>query len=121
MPGVDERPPVWVGHVVMTVPDVPRSATFWTEIGVREVFESDDIAIFELRGGTHLLLLPGDPVTQAPFDLMVDDLDATHARLSALRLDVAPIDGNDVHRFFTVRDPDGATVTVNDSHVVGPV
>jgi hypothetical protein len=101
----------------MNTANVARAATFWTTIGVREVFQRDDLAIFELRGGTHLLLFPGEPAAQAPFDLMVDDLDATHARFAGAGLEVAPIDKNDVHRWFTVRDPDGAVVTVNDSHV----
>ena len=105
----------------MTTPDVRRAASFWTTIGMRSIFEGDDMAIFELRGGTHLLLFPGDAVAQAPFDLMVDDLDATQARFANAGLDVEPIDKNTVHRWFTVRAPDGAAVTVNDSHVAGPV
>jgi catechol 2,3-dioxygenase-like lactoylglutathione lyase family enzyme len=119
MPGVDERPPVWIGHVVMTTPDLARSASFWTKIGMREVFVGDDITIFELRGGTHLLLFPGEAEPQAPFDLMVDDLDATHARFADAGLDISTIGANNNHRWFTVREPSGAVVTVNDTHV-GP-
>jgi hypothetical protein len=57
MPGVDERPPVWVGHVVMAATDVVRTARFWDAIGLRSVYAGDDMAIFELRGGT-----PSGPV-----------------------------------------------------------
>ncbi len=84
---------------------------------MREVERDDNFAIFELRGGTHLLLFPGEAVTEASFDLMVDDLEATHKRLADAGLDVAPIGTEPHHRAFTVHDPSGAAVTVRDSHV----
>jgi catechol 2,3-dioxygenase-like lactoylglutathione lyase family enzyme len=117
MPGVDERPPVWVGHIVMYSADVARAASFWATIGMREIFLGDEISIFELRGGTHLLVFPGEPAAEAPFDLMVDDLDATRARLADAGLDVSDVSTESNHRAFTVCDPDGATVTIRDSHV----
>ena len=51
---VDERPPVWVGHLVLNVSDLSRSVEFWHEIGMRQVEKNDDVAMLELRGGTHL-------------------------------------------------------------------
>ncbi len=111
---------------MLTVSDLRRSAEWWRSLGMRPVFDSDDeIAIFELRGGTHLLLFPGDtprPGTDAPFDLMVDDIDATHAAWQARGL--APSELSHAagdHLRFTVRDPDGYTLSVFNSHVVGPV
>jgi hypothetical protein len=93
---------------------------------MRSVYSGDDIVIFELRGGTHLLLFPGGdpprPGATAPFDLMVDDLDTTRADWSARGLAptaMATAPGD--HRTFTVTDPDGYVLTVFDSHVVGPV
>src|SRR5207244_3295986 len=72
---MDERPPVWVGHVVLNVSDVSRSVEFWREIGMRPVEQNEHVAVLELRGGTHLVLVPGTPHPGgAPFDLMVDDL-----------------------------------------------
>jgi catechol 2,3-dioxygenase-like lactoylglutathione lyase family enzyme len=121
MPGVDERPPVWIGHVAHTVTDVARAADFWVTLGMREVWRDDEIAIMELRGGTHLLLFPGPAAEQIDFDVMVDDLDAMHTRLHANGIDVSEIRTDRHHRAFTAREPDGATVTVNDSHVEGPV
>ena len=47
--------------------------------------KGSEVAIFELRGGTHLVLIakseivPGD----APFDLMVEDLRTTHRRAAS--------------------------------------
>jgi catechol 2,3-dioxygenase-like lactoylglutathione lyase family enzyme len=120
---MDERPAVWIGHEVLTVHDVERSAEFWHSIGMREVDRSPHVAIMELRGGTHLVIVPGTPApgTEAPFDLMVDDLDATHARWSALGLHPSEIEHDAIHSHFTVDDPDGYRVTVNSSHVVGTV
>jgi catechol 2,3-dioxygenase-like lactoylglutathione lyase family enzyme len=119
---VDERPPVWVGHVVLNVSDLDRSAKFWTAIGMRMVEQNPHVAVLELRGGTHLVLVPGEAQAGgAPFDLMVDDLDATHRAWRRQGLDVSDIDRGRIHDAFTVADPDGYVVPVNSSHVVGAV
>src|SRR4029079_5491426 len=77
---MDERPPVWVGHLVLNVSGLSRAVEFWREIGMRQVEKNDHVAVLELRGGTHLVLVPGTPHPgPAPFDLMVEDLEVTHA------------------------------------------
>jgi catechol 2,3-dioxygenase-like lactoylglutathione lyase family enzyme len=123
MAAMEGRPPVWVGHVVLTVDDVDSSADFWHGIGMREVERNPHVAVLELRGGTHLVLVPGDPPgeTDAPFDVMVEDLDETHEEWKARGLDPSPIERGRIHAAFTVRDPNGYRVTVNSSHVVGEV
>jgi catechol 2,3-dioxygenase-like lactoylglutathione lyase family enzyme len=120
---VDGRPSVWIGHAVLTVGDVDRSADYWQRLGMREVERNVHVAVLELRGGTHLVLVPGTPADDAevPFDLMVDDLDAAHAEWKARGLDPSPIERGRIHAAFTMRDPDGYRVTVNSSHVVGEV
>jgi catechol 2,3-dioxygenase-like lactoylglutathione lyase family enzyme len=120
---VDGRPSVWIGHAVLTVGDVDRSADYWQRLGMREVERNDHVAVLELRGGTHLVLVPGTPAEDAevPFDLMVDDLDEVHAEWKARGLDPSPIERGRIHAAFTMRDPDGYRVTVNSSHVVGEV
>jgi catechol 2,3-dioxygenase-like lactoylglutathione lyase family enzyme len=119
---MDGRPPVWIGHAVLAVDDVNRSAEFWRELGMREVERNQETAVLELRGGTHHLLLLGSPdAGDAPFDLMVEDLDATHGKWSAQGLDPSPIERGRFHTFFTVRDPNGYLVKVYSSHVVGEV
>jgi len=114
---------VWIGHAVLTVSDVDRAAAFWRAIGMREVERNPHVAVLELRGGTHLVLVPGAPSesADAPFDLMVEDLDATHADWERQGFDVTPIEQGRIHAAFVVRDPDGNAVTVNSSHVVGDV
>jgi catechol 2,3-dioxygenase-like lactoylglutathione lyase family enzyme len=114
---------VWIGHAVLRVADVGRSADYWTGLGLREVERNEHVAVLELRGGTHLVLVPG-PVPDdhdAPFDLMVEDLDATHADWSARGLAPSAVEHGRIHDAFTVHDPDGYVVTVNSSHVVGEV
>ena len=109
---------------MLPVTDVARSAGFWDSVGLRDIHRGDDIAIFELRGGTHLILFPnpsGISPGDAPFDLMVDDLVATHADWAAKGLEPSAIAHDEIHDSFTVRDPDGYVVTVNNSHVAGPV
>jgi catechol 2,3-dioxygenase-like lactoylglutathione lyase family enzyme len=122
---MDERPPVWIGHAVLQVSDLEESAEFWREIGTREIERNENVAIFELRGGTHLILVPGEPPDdvdpELPFDLMVDDLETTHEQWQARGLDPSPIETGRNHSAFSVRDPDGYKVKVNSSHVVGPV
>jgi hypothetical protein len=89
----------------------------------REVGRNQQIAVLELRGGTHLVLRPGAPSdsTDAAFDLMVDDIDATHAEWERLGLDVSEITRGRIHSGFVLRDPDGHNITINRSHVVGDV
>jgi len=120
---VDERPPLWIGHAVLRVSDVNRSADFWRDVGMREVERNPHVAVLELRGGTHLVLVPGTPApdTDAPFDLMVEDLEATREQWQSLGLDPSPIEQGRIHAAFRVCDPDGYRVTVNSSHVVGTV
>jgi catechol 2,3-dioxygenase-like lactoylglutathione lyase family enzyme len=120
---MDGRPAVWIGHTVLSVTDVDRSADFWRDLGMRELVRSAEVAVLELRGGTHLVLAPGEVAepADAPFDLMVDDVEATHAEWVARGLAPSPIKQGRIHASFTVFDPDGYRVTVNSSHVAGEV
>ena len=119
----DFRPPLWVGHVVLNTDRLAETAQFMRTIGMRPIHEGATIAIFELRGGTHLIVLPKTKVKggDAPFDLMVDDLHATHRRFAELGL--APSDIEAVpkidHELFRVREPAGHVITVYSSHVAG--
>lgn len=119
----DERPPVWVGHVSLAVRDVAASTRFWQALGMRHVFESSEVGVLELRGGTHLVLLPSEapipPGRAVPFDLMVDDLDATRDRYAEMGLELSDVTRGRIHDSFTFVDPDGYRVTVNSSHASG--
>ena len=118
----DARPPVWVGHVVLYSDRLAESAQFMRTLGMRPIHEGPSIAIFELRGGTHLLLLPAKKKVRAgdaPFDLMVDDLHATHRRFTELGLAPSEIEAVPKidHELFRVCEPAGHVITVYSSHV----
>jgi catechol 2,3-dioxygenase-like lactoylglutathione lyase family enzyme len=118
----DERPPLWVGHVTMSVSDPQRSHDYYVGLGMRSVVPGDQFAITELRGGTHLVLEVGEVEPgDAPFDLMVEDLPAMHSRFQEAGLDVSDIISGDVHDVFVLTDPDGKRIVVFNSHVIGPV
>jgi hypothetical protein len=119
----DQRPPIWVGHVRLDSERVEDTAAFLAALGMRAIFTGPEMAIFELRGGTHLLVfakgrVPGDP---GPFDLMVDDLQAFRTQLVAAGFD--PSDVDDIpamhHQRFTVREPGGNVLTFHSSHASG--
>lgn len=114
-----ERPPVWVGHVVLRTRRQTESAAFMRALGMRFIVAEDDAVILELRGGTHLILLddkdaePGD----APFDLMVDDIEATHRICASQGLSPTKIEKGSIHRTFFVTEPSGHRIKFFDSHV----
>ena len=119
----DLRPPVWIGHVTLETDRLDESARFMRTIGMRPVYEGPEVAIFELRGGTHLILIAKPAVTpgDAPFDLMVEDLRATHRHFTALGLAPTPIEAvpSIDHELFRVREPAGHRVTFYSNHVSG--
>ena len=90
---------------------------------MRPVEVGQHFAVLEMRGGTHLALRHDpDHVTPGPaaWGLMVDDLDAIHARWLAQGLPVTPIAEAQPRRSFEVTDPRWHVLAVRDSHV-GPV
>jgi catechol 2,3-dioxygenase-like lactoylglutathione lyase family enzyme len=115
----DRRPPVWVGHIALNTPDVPGTLDFMKKLGMRPIADGDGFAVLELRGGTHLVLLAaeGRQSGTAGFDLMVDDLEATHAQLSELGLEPSPIERGRIHDSFHVASPSGHAIKFNSSHV----
>ena len=119
----DPRPPIWVGHVVLETNRMEESARFMRTIGMRPVHEGPDVAIFELRGGTHLILFAKGEVTpgDAKFDLMVEDLRATHQRFTSLGLAPTPIEAMPAidHEVFRVREPAGNLISFFSNHVSG--
>ena len=114
----DLRPPVWIGHVALTTDCLSEAYAFMQKLGMRGLMEMESIAILELRAGTHLILQQTTDHTPgtAPFDLMVEDLEATHEQLVGRGLKPSKIEGGKIHHSFTVRDPSGHTIKFNSSH-----
>ncbi len=88
-------------------------------LGVRAVVINDRFAVLELRGGTHIVVSEASStgVSDAPFDLMYDDIDAAHARFREEGFEVSGIASGGVHRGFEAVAPEGYRVRVVDSHV----
>lgn len=110
------RPPVWIGHVALNTPDLDASAVFMERIGLRPIFRGDEVVVLELRGGTHLVLQPGEAGT-AEFDFMVEDLDASHGAMAREGFIVSEIDRGKIHDTFRVTEPGGNVIRVNSTHV----
>ena len=120
---IDQRPPVAVGHVRLGVRDVAAAARWLEVAGLRPIVTRDELAVLELRGGTHVVVraaetLP-EPGTPAPFDLMVDDVDAAHRDYAEKGLSPSPIRRGRIHDSFDLAGPDGWAFTVNSSHASG--
>ena len=115
----DERPGVWIGHVSLATQDVKSMSEFMVQLGMRMLVEGDEFAVLGLRGGTHLVLTTSDEPASgvAPFDLMVEDLDASHERLRELNYAPSAIESGKIHSSFSVAAPSGLTIKFNSSHV----
>jgi hypothetical protein len=120
---VDQRPPVAIGHVRLNVTDVGVASCWLATVGLRPIVSSSDLAVLELRGGTHLVVIqaeqPPEPRTGAPFDLMFDDVDATHRIFEERGLCPSPIRRGRIHDSFEIIGPDGWVFTINSSHATG--
>jgi Glyoxalase/Bleomycin resistance protein/Dioxygenase superfamily len=121
--GADARPPLAVAHVVLQTDRMDESAHFMRAIGLRPIFEGSPVSVYELRGGTHLILMLKNEIApgNAAFDLMVDDLYATHQRFTSLGLSPSSIEARPAigHETFTIREPAGHVLTIFSSHVSG--
>jgi hypothetical protein len=118
-----DRPEVGIAHVVLETDRMEKSAEFLRIIGMRPIFEGPAVSVYEMRGATHLILMRKELVAggNASFDLMVDDLRATHARFASLGLDPSPIEARPQidHEVFTVREPAGHIITFFSTHASG--
>jgi catechol 2,3-dioxygenase-like lactoylglutathione lyase family enzyme len=127
------------GHFIMKVNDIDISYQFYTKLGLRPFGIFPDLAIIELRGGTHILLFSKNdelPSSLGPshlgqrgvsfserLDLMIEgksrsDLEQYRTTLMKKGLSVDAIAQDQVfgHDYFQLVDPDGNGITVYTSH-----
>jgi hypothetical protein len=120
---LDQKPPVAVGHVRLPATDVAAAARWLETVGLRPIFQDTDLAVLEFRGGTHVVVRrPEQPPvvgTAAPFDLMVDDIEATRRDYAAKGLGPSEISRGRIHDSFHLVGPDGHDFTVTSSHAGG--
>lgn len=118
----DLRPPVWVGHVLLETDRLEETTQFMRKLGMRPIVQRTEVAVLELRGGTHLVLLAKPEIVagEATFDLMVEDLRETHKSFVGLGLAPTPIERiSPEHERFTVREPAGHVIVFLSNHVSG--
>src|SRR5204862_8191043 len=98
---MDQRPPVAVGHVRLNVVDVGAAARWLETVGLRPIVTRDELAVSDLHGGTHVVVGRGEqppaPGGGAPFDLMVDDVDAAHRDYAEKGVSPSPIRRRRIH------------------------
>jgi hypothetical protein len=120
---IDQRPPVAVGHVRLPTSNVASTAQWLESVGLRPVFEDADLAVLELRGGTHVVVRTTEEAPKAgaaaPFDLMVDDIEVARRDYAAKGLGPSDITRGRIHDSFHLTGPDGYDFTVNSSHAGG--
>ncbi len=132
-------PAAALAHFILKVNDIGISYQFYTNLGLRPSGTFSDLAIIELRGGTHILLFSKNdespfPLTSSQLgqrggffserlDLMIDgksrsDLELYRAALieKGLSVDAIAKDKFFGHYYFQLADPDGNGITVYTSH-----
>jgi catechol 2,3-dioxygenase-like lactoylglutathione lyase family enzyme len=132
-------PELAVAHLVFKVANLKSSCQFYSNLGLPPFYIEEKIAIIELRGGTHLVLLSvdepaGEDVAESvtgqfhkrfseQFDLMIegknlDDLKKYRSELISRGIAAGEILDEAVfgHHLFCVKDPDGNGITIYTSH-----
>jgi hypothetical protein len=116
----DQRPPVAIGHVFFRASDVSAATEWLTAAGLRRIAGGKRFAVLELRGGTHLVITkaakPPRKGTEAPFDLMVDDVDAARRLYMKHGFKPSRVKRGYIHDSFAVVGPDGYRISVVSSH-----
>lgn len=132
-------PAAALGHFIMKVDDIDRSYEFYAKLGLRPFGKFPELAIIELRGGTHILLFGKNDEPEVPLspsnlgqrgalsneglDLIIagkskSDLERYRTTLVENGLSVDPIAQDKFfgHHYFQLADPDGNGITVYTSH-----
>jgi catechol-2,3-dioxygenase len=130
-----------VGHLVFKVADLRSSCEFYSNLGIPPFATEDGIAIIELRGGTHLILLSvdqqaGEGIAESmtgqfqerfseQFDLMIKGKGLKELEKYRLELIGRGIAAGEIpdetfygHHLFCIKDPDGNGITIYTSHSI---
>jgi catechol-2,3-dioxygenase len=134
-------PELAVAHLVFKVADLKRSCQFYSNLGLPPFAVEEKVAIIELRGGTHLLLLSvdeaaGEDVAESvtgqfhkrfseQFDLMIKGKGLNELEKYRLELISRGIEAGEIpdetffgHYLFCTKDPDGNGITIYTSHAI---
>ena len=134
-------PELAVAHLVFKVADLKSSCQFYSNLGIPAFAIDEEIAIIELRGGTHLILLSvgqlvGEGVAESltgqfherfseRFDLMIKGKGLNELKKYRLELISRGIAAGEIpdetffgHHLFCIKDPDGNGITIYTSHAI---
>jgi catechol-2,3-dioxygenase len=134
-------PELAVGHLVFKVADLKSSCQFYSNLGLPPFAIDEEVAIIELRGGTHLLLLEvdqsdGEDIAESltgqfhkrfseQFDLMIKGKGLNELKKYRLQLISRGIAAGEIpdetffgHYLFCIKDPDGNGITIYTSHAI---
>ncbi len=119
----DRRPPVAIGHIEHRVGDVSEAVAWYESLGVRRIFSRRGFAVMEVRGGTHIIMAVAKKKiaagTPAPFDFIVDDVDAMRKECVRKGMKPARMKRGSIHDSFELTDPSGYSLTILSSHASG--
>jgi len=130
-----------VAHLVFKVADLESSCEFYSNLGIPPFAIEEGVAIIELRGGTHLILLEvdqpaGEGVAESltgqfherlseQFDLMIkgkglNELKKYRSELIGRGIAAGEIPDETFfgHHLFCLKDPDGNGITIYTSHAI---
>ena len=130
-----------VGHLAFKVADLKSSCQFYANLGIPPFAIEERVAIIELCGGTHLLLLEvdqlaGEDVAESltgqfherfseQFDLMIkgnglNELKQYRSELISRGIAAGEIPDETFfgHHLFCIKDPDGNGITIYTSHAI---
>jgi catechol 2,3-dioxygenase-like lactoylglutathione lyase family enzyme len=130
-----------VAHLVFKVADLKSSCQFYSNLGIPPFFTDEVVAIIELRGGTHLILLSVDSMAgegiaesltgqfhkrfSEKFDLMLKGKSLNELQKYRLELISRGIAAGEIpdetffgHHLFCIKDPDGNGITIYTSHSI---
>lgn len=129
-----------VGHILVLAKDVEKSILFYEAIGLPAFMKLEHMAIIELRGGAHLILMQKgteasadlkpssyggqDKSSNETLDFMIsgnsqEDLEVFRSQLLANKAEATEIEKGDFGHFtFTVNDPDGNKIYFYTSHEI---
>jgi catechol-2,3-dioxygenase len=134
-------PGLAVAHLVFKVADLKSSCQFYSNLGLPPFAIDEKVAIIELRGGTHLLLLEVDELAgegiaesstgqfhkrfSEQFDLMIKSKGLNELKKYRLELISRGIAAGEIpdetffgHHLFCIKDPDGNGITIYTSHAI---
>jgi catechol-2,3-dioxygenase len=123
------------------VADLKNSCQFYANLGIPPFAIEEGVAIIELRGGTHLLLLEVDQLAaegvaqsltgqfherfSEQFDLMIKGKDLIELKQYRLELINRGLTVGEIpdetffgHHLFCLKDPDGNGITIYTSHAI---